>query len=173
MVGPISTSADVDALRLVGGLLQFARILDQEIRLARPEDGLNLAELSVLGIVGRGGVHAEFTSLPLANLHRVPECVSDDAAVFTEPLAAAVEILEQVHIAPSDRVLLVGAGRLGQLIAVFIEQRPHASVRVTGDDRLADPQRAALDEHRGDRTATAVEVRLDGHPLRVHVLRGS
>jgi DNA-binding MarR family transcriptional regulator len=53
-VGPISTSADVDALRLVGGLLQFVRILDQKIRLARPEDGLNLAELSVLGIVGRG-----------------------------------------------------------------------------------------------------------------------
>ena len=72
---------------------------------------------SVLGIVGRDGVHAEYTSLPLSNLHRVPESVSDDAAVFTEPLAAALEILEQVHIAPTDRVLLVGAGRLGQLIA--------------------------------------------------------
>ena len=72
---------------------------------------------SVLGIVARDGVHAEFTKLPLANLHRVPDAVSDDAAVFTEPLAAAVEILQQVHIAPTDRVLLVGAGRLGQLVA--------------------------------------------------------
>ena len=72
---------------------------------------------SVLGIVARDGVHAEFTKLPLANLHRVPDAVSDDAAVFTEPLAAAVEILQQIHIAPTDRVLLVGAGRLGQLVA--------------------------------------------------------
>jgi threonine dehydrogenase-like Zn-dependent dehydrogenase len=72
---------------------------------------------TVLGIVARDGVHAEYTRLPLANLHRVPERVSDDAAVFTEPLAAALEILQQVHVAPADRVLLVGAGRLGQLIA--------------------------------------------------------
>ncbi len=72
---------------------------------------------TVLGIVNRDGCHAEYVSLPLANLHRVPDGVSDDAAVFTEPLAAALEILEQVHIAPTDRVLLVGAGRLGQLVA--------------------------------------------------------
>jgi len=72
---------------------------------------------TVLGIVNRNGVHAEYVSLPLANLHHVPDEVSDDAAVFTEPLAAALEILEQVHIAPTDRVLLVGAGRLGQLVA--------------------------------------------------------
>jgi len=72
---------------------------------------------TVLGIVNRDGAHAEFLRLPLANLHRVPDNVSDDAAVFTEPLAAAVEILQQVHIAPTDRVLLIGAGRLGQLVA--------------------------------------------------------
>jgi len=72
---------------------------------------------TVLGIVARDGVHAEYVRLPLANLHRVPDSVEDEAAVFTEPLAAAVEILEQVHVAPTDRVLLVGAGRLGQLIA--------------------------------------------------------
>jgi len=72
---------------------------------------------TVLGITGRDGVHAEFTKLPLANLHRVPDAVSDDAAVFTEPIAAAVEILQQVHIAPTDHVLLIGAGRLGQLVA--------------------------------------------------------
>jgi threonine dehydrogenase-like Zn-dependent dehydrogenase len=72
---------------------------------------------TVLGIAGRDGVHAEYTSLPLANLHRVPDGVTDEAAVFTEPLAAALEILEQVHLRPTDRVLLIGAGRLGQLIA--------------------------------------------------------
>jgi threonine dehydrogenase-like Zn-dependent dehydrogenase len=72
---------------------------------------------TVLGIVDRDGVHAEYTSLPLANLHPVPDSVPDDAAVFTEPLAAALEIQEQVHLLPTDRVLLIGAGRLGQLIA--------------------------------------------------------
>jgi len=72
---------------------------------------------TVLGIVNRDGVFAEYTSLPLANLHRVPDSVPDEAAVFTEPLAAALEIQQQVQIRPTDRVLLVGAGRLGQLIA--------------------------------------------------------
>jgi threonine dehydrogenase-like Zn-dependent dehydrogenase len=71
----------------------------------------------VLGIVNRDGTFAEYTSLPIANLHRVPASVPDEAAVFAEPLAAALEIQEQVHIHPTDRVLLVGAGRLGQLIA--------------------------------------------------------
>ncbi len=72
---------------------------------------------TVLGITNRDGVHAEYTCLPLVNLHVVPENVSDEAAVFTEPLAAALEIQEQVHFQPTDRVLLIGAGRLGQLIA--------------------------------------------------------
>jgi threonine dehydrogenase-like Zn-dependent dehydrogenase len=72
---------------------------------------------TVLGITDRDGVHAEYATLPLSNLHRVPDSVPDEAAVFTEPLAAAVEILEQVHVQPTDRVLLVGAGRLGQLVA--------------------------------------------------------
>ena len=72
---------------------------------------------TVLGIVDRNGAHAEYVTLPLTNLHRVPESVTDEAAVFTEPLAAAVEILQQVRILPTDRVLLIGAGRLGQLVA--------------------------------------------------------
>jgi 2-desacetyl-2-hydroxyethyl bacteriochlorophyllide A dehydrogenase len=72
---------------------------------------------TVLGIIGRDGSHAEFVRVPVENLHRVPDGVSDEAAVFTEPLAAALEILEQVHLRPDDRVLLVGAGRLGQLVA--------------------------------------------------------
>ncbi|GAB4505790.1 MAG: alcohol dehydrogenase catalytic domain-containing protein [Anaerolineales bacterium] len=72
---------------------------------------------TVLGIVNRHGTFAEYTRLPLVNLHRVPAAVPDELAVFTEPLAAALEIQQQVHIQPTDRVLLVGAGRLGQLIA--------------------------------------------------------
>jgi threonine dehydrogenase-like Zn-dependent dehydrogenase len=72
---------------------------------------------TVLGIVNRDGTFAEFTTLPIANLHRVPDSVPDEMAVFTEPLAAALEIQEQINIKPTDRVLLIGAGRLGQLIA--------------------------------------------------------
>ncbi|MCS6993900.1 MAG: alcohol dehydrogenase catalytic domain-containing protein [Anaerolineales bacterium] len=72
---------------------------------------------TVLGILNRDGVFAEYVSLPPDNLHRVPDSVPDEAAVFTEPLAAALEIQQQVQIRPTDRVLLVGAGRLGQLIA--------------------------------------------------------
>ena len=72
---------------------------------------------TVLGIVNRDGTFAEFTQLPITNLHRVPDSVPDEMAVFTEPLAAALEIQQQIRIQPTDRVLLVGAGRLGQLIA--------------------------------------------------------
>lgn len=72
---------------------------------------------TVLGITNRDGVFAEYTSLPLENLHRVPDSVSDEMAVFTEPLAAALEIQQQIKIKPTDRVLLIGAGRLGQLVA--------------------------------------------------------
>jgi threonine dehydrogenase-like Zn-dependent dehydrogenase len=71
---------------------------------------------SVLGIKNWNGVFAEYFVLPDANLHVVPEMISDQMAVFTEPLAAALEIQQQVHIKPEDRVLLVGAGRLGHVI---------------------------------------------------------
>lgn len=72
---------------------------------------------SVLGILNRDGIFAEYTTLPLENLHLVPDSVGDEQAVFTEPLAAALEIQQQLQIHPTDRILLIGAGRLGQLIA--------------------------------------------------------
>jgi len=72
---------------------------------------------TTLGIHDRDGAFAEYLTLPLENLHPVPETVPDEAAVFTEPLAAALQVQEQVHIHPNDRVLVIGAGRLGQLIA--------------------------------------------------------
>ncbi len=72
---------------------------------------------TVLGIANRDGVFAEFTNLPTTNLHVIPESIPDEMAVFTEPLAAALEIQQQIQVRPTDRVLLVGAGRLGQLIA--------------------------------------------------------
>jgi threonine dehydrogenase-like Zn-dependent dehydrogenase len=74
-----------------------------------------------LGIHDYNGVFAEFTKLPIANLVEVPALVPDEMAVFTEPLAAALQIIEQIHIKPSDRVYVVGAGRLGLLIAQVLK----------------------------------------------------
>jgi threonine dehydrogenase-like Zn-dependent dehydrogenase len=71
----------------------------------------------VLGIAGRDGAFAEHLVLPAANLHPVPDSLTSETATFTEPLAAALEIQQQVAVKPSDRVLLVGDGKLGQLIA--------------------------------------------------------
>ena len=72
---------------------------------------------TVLGIQGRDGAFAEALTLPSSNLHLVPDGVSDEAAVFVEPLAAALEILQQIHVRPSDDVVVLGVGRLGQLCA--------------------------------------------------------
>ena len=72
---------------------------------------------TVLGIVNRHGAFAEYLSLPVENLHLVPENVSTAAATFTEPIAAALEIQQQIQICKNDRVLVVGDGKLGQLIA--------------------------------------------------------
>jgi threonine dehydrogenase-like Zn-dependent dehydrogenase len=70
-----------------------------------------------LGIFDYNGVFAEYCKLPAKNLTVVPDSVSDLLAVFTEPTAAALRILDQVQVRPSDRVIVVGAGRLGLLIA--------------------------------------------------------
>ncbi len=72
---------------------------------------------TVIGIKDHPGIFAEYVTLPVANLHAIPGDIPDEVAVFTEPLAAALEIQELVKIQPGERILLVGAGRLGQLIA--------------------------------------------------------
>lgn len=71
----------------------------------------------VLGVKDCDGAFAQYLRLPLVNLIPVPNSVSDAEAVFTEPLAAALNIQQHVRIRPTDRVLVLGAGRLGQLIA--------------------------------------------------------
>lgn len=72
---------------------------------------------TVLGIRGRNGAFAEYLTLPCANLHLVPADLSTEVAVFTEPLAAALQIQEQVAVRPEDRVLVLGDGKLGLLVA--------------------------------------------------------
>jgi len=74
----------------------------------------------VLGISGKNGCFAEYITLPLENLHVVPDGLPDECAVFTEPLAAAFRILEQVNITGLDRVAVLGDGKLGLLVAMVI-----------------------------------------------------
>jgi threonine dehydrogenase-like Zn-dependent dehydrogenase len=72
---------------------------------------------TILGIKDRNGAFAEYLTLPVENLHVVPDEIATEDALFTEPLAAALEIQEQVPIDRNDRVLVVGDGKLGQLVA--------------------------------------------------------
>lgn len=74
-----------------------------------------------LGIYNYNGVFAEYVKLPARNLFLVPDEVSDIQASFSEPVAAALRILDQVHITPSHSVIVVGAGRLGLLIAQVLK----------------------------------------------------
>lgn len=75
----------------------------------------------VMGILHADGTFAEYVAVPVANLHPVPAQVADEAAVFTEPLAAAFEILEQVHLQPTDNVVVFGDGKLGLLCAQVLQ----------------------------------------------------
>lgn len=91
---------------------------------------------TVLGILNHGGAFAEELVLPTDNLLPVPDAVSDEAATFTEPVAAAFEILEQIQ--PEGRAAVVGDGRLGLICALVLSD--HCEVEVIG----RHPERAAL-----------------------------
>jgi threonine dehydrogenase-like Zn-dependent dehydrogenase len=109
---------------------------------------------TVLGIVNRHGAFAEYLCLPVKNLHPVPENVSTEAATFTEPIAAALEIQEQVKLKPDDRILVVGDGKLGQLVA--------QTLALTGGDLLVvgrHEEKLANLEARGIKTGLAQTVK--------------
>lgn len=81
---------------------------------------------STVGIIQHPGAFADYLALTARNLHVVPASVSDDQAVFVEPLAAALQITEAIHLSPRDRVVVLGLGKLGMLIAQVL--------RLTGAD---------------------------------------
>lgn len=108
---------------------------------------------SVLGIMNRNGAFADYLTLPIENLYPVPESVPTAIATFTEPLAAALEIQEQINITPNHRVLVVGDGKLGQLIA--------QSLALTHCDLLAIGRHPEKLEHlsaRGIQTGYASDI---------------
>jgi threonine dehydrogenase-like Zn-dependent dehydrogenase len=107
-------------------------------------------------------------SLPVANLHTVPEIVSDEAAVFVEPLAAALEILEQVQMKPTDRVVVLGDGKLGLLVAQVLGLTG-CDLVVGGrhEEKLAILQRRGIDARLAGELPTGkadVVVDCTGHP---------
>lgn len=85
--------------------------------------GRHCAQRSVLGIVRHPGAFAEYLTLPVENLLPVPARIADEEAVFTEPIAAACEILEQVRMSKGTRVGVLGDGKLGLLIAQVLQLR--------------------------------------------------
>ncbi len=92
----------------------------QYCQLEMPHHCLNR---SVLGIANRPGAFAEFVALPEENLHIVPNSIRDDVAVFAEPTAAAFRITEQISISSDDRIIVLGDGKLGQLVAQVLYLR--------------------------------------------------
>lgn len=89
----------------------------------------------VMGILNVDGSFAEYLTVPIENLHVVPENVTDEDAVFTEPLAAAFEILDQLHVQPDTEVVVFGDGKLGLLCAQVLHG---VGARVTLVGRYAE-----------------------------------
>src|SRR5690242_13828442 len=107
--------------------------------------GRHCPQRTVLGILNHPGAFREFLTLPLRNLHVVPDSIPTEAAVFIEPLAAACEILDQVRIPKADAVAVLGDGKLGLLIAQVL-QAYGARVHLFGrhPDKLRIAEKAGI-----------------------------
>jgi alcohol dehydrogenase len=115
-----------------------------------------------------GGAFAELVSLPIRNLHRLPSSITDRAALFCEPVAAAVQILEQVHVRPTSRVAVLGDGPLGYGIAQVMRW-PGCEVTVVGESerRLALFNQLGFEtRHARDEWPEKVQIVVEstGHP---------
>jgi threonine dehydrogenase-like Zn-dependent dehydrogenase len=121
-VGVVEESSDAKDLigkRVVGEINAGCGVCE----LCLSGDSRHCPARTVLGIVGRDGAHAEFLQLPSGNLLEVPAEISDEEAVFVEPLAAAFGITERVEIFPETRVAVIGDGKLGNLCAQSLALR--------------------------------------------------
>lgn len=140
-----SSNRDLAGRRVVGEINAGCGRCD----LCRAGDPRHCSSRTVLGIVGRDGAHAEFLQLPNVNLIAVPEEINDQHAVFTEPLAAACGILERAAIGKTDRVAVIGDGKLG-LLCAQVAALTGAPVLLAG--KHAEKLRIA--ERRGIETST-------------------
>ncbi|BAY28558.1 zinc-containing alcohol dehydrogenase superfamily protein [Nostoc carneum NIES-2107] len=123
-------------------------------RFCRSGNSTHCENRTVLGIVNRHGAFAEYLCLPVENLHPLPENVSTEVATFTEPIAAALEIQQQVALSANDKVLVVGDGKLGQLVA--------QTIALTGCELLVvgrHPEKLANLADRGIKTGFATDIK--------------
>jgi threonine dehydrogenase-like Zn-dependent dehydrogenase len=120
-VGEVAASANrtLAGKRVVGEINAACGHCDS----CRAAMGRHCPNRTVLGIVGRDGAFAEYLCLPDVNLIPISDQLPDEAAVFTEPLAAAFEIFEQTQIAAHDRIAILGDGRLGAMTALAMKAR--------------------------------------------------
>lgn len=126
---------------------------------------------TTLGIRARAGVFAQRVAIPRRNLVRVPDRVDDDLAVFAEPLAAALHVLDELPADASERIDVIGDGKLGLLVALSLHAAGRA-VRVIGHHQgklelaagvgIATMLEQQLDE--GERSRSAFVVEASGHP---------
>ncbi|HXG67984.1 MAG TPA: alcohol dehydrogenase catalytic domain-containing protein [Blastocatellia bacterium] len=117
--------------------------------LCRAGDARHCPNRTVLGIKGRDGAFAEYLTLPARNLLEVPETIDNQTAVFTEPLAAACNILEQTAINESTRVAVVGDGKLA-LLTAFVMASAGCDLTVIGkhNEKLAIAESAGAQCYR-------------------------
>jgi len=123
---------------------------------------------TVLGIVAHDGAFAEYLTLPLENLHLVPDSVGDQQAVFVEPLAAACEILEQVNVSRLRKAAILGDGKLAQLIARVLRTKiPRVVMYGKHGNKLALAQRAGIETKRVHGDASDLKKIKEAFPLLV------
>jgi threonine dehydrogenase-like Zn-dependent dehydrogenase len=107
------------------------------------------ARRSVLGIVNHDGAFAEYLALPLENLRRIPDSITDEQAVFVEPLAAACEILDQMNVRKFREAAVLGDGKLAQLIARVLRTAiPRVVMYGKHGDKLSLARRAKIETRR-------------------------
>jgi len=119
-VGVVEESPDAPdwvGKRVVGEINAFCR----ECETCRRGDPTHCPHRTTLGIDRRDGAMADYLTLPAHILYEAPSNVSDEQAVFTEPLAAACAITQRLHLRPEDRVVVIGDGKLGLLVAQVLQ----------------------------------------------------
>jgi len=154
-VGVVETADDLPTLvgkRVVGEINAGCGVCE----LCFGDDFRHCPRRTVLGIVGRDGAHAEYLKLPTRNLLEVPENVSDDEAVFVEPLAAAVGISERFQFGENSKVAVIGDGKLGILCARALNAIPPLkSVTLIGKhaEKLAIAAKSGIETLTRDKAA--------------------
>lgn len=150
--------------RVVGEINAFCRTCET----CRRGDPRHCPHRTTLGIDRRDGAMADYVTLPVHLLYQVPASISDEQAVFTEPLAAACAITNHLQVRPEDRVVVVGDGKLGLLVAQVL-QLTGCRLQVLGrhEEKLAILTRrgvAVATEANGVSKGADIVVDCSGHP---------